>query len=405
MSGFISNKKFVAETSKTEDLLDFSREIENLEKISEEMNEPTVIGLIGKFGSGKSTMLFQLRNNLKGFWLDFDAWKYPDRKNLWEGFVLDIAEELGDKESIRKKIDGASKKPAKELITTIAKGIHLVPLLKVVAPVIERTIGDATNYFLSESPITRVYQLQNLLTSLFNQVGKDIYIVIEDIDRSQDAGVFFLETLKQFLGNLETKKRVIVYVPIGTKNFVKYRDEYSKCIDYLEDFYPNNGLKHFIETVVKDMNLDTPHDVAISQVSSFFEQLMRENTEQITMREIKRILRQANERYIKMEKKSLKPDWRVVLAVESMRIVFNDQGVPFYRDYRNRKRIDGSKAWGKLFELILLKNPDWNTPMAKGYHSWELNDQLKDSPLSKLGGWFPEEKTTYNISTDYFQES
>jgi hypothetical protein len=353
----------------------------------------------------KAQCFFNSEKKLKGFWLDFDAWKYPDRKNLWEGFVLDFAENLGEKESTRKKIDGESKKSTKELITTVAKGVHLVPGLNIVAPVIEKTIGDATNYFLSESPISRVYQLQNLLNSLFKQTNKDIYIVIEDIDRSQDAGVFFLETLKQFLRTLETKHKVIVYVPIGTKNFLKYRDEYSKCVDYFEDFYPKNGFKKFTETIVKDMNVGVPHDVAISQVSTFFEQLIHENSEQITMREIKRILRQANERYIKMEKKKLKPDWRVVVAVESMRIIFNDSGIPYYRYYRDRKRVDRSRSWGKFFQLILLKNPDWHNRMVQNNITWEFNDTFKDFPLMKTGGVFPGDKITYNISSDYFQAS
>lgn len=405
MSGFITNKNLIAETSKTEDLLDFSKEIDDLEKITEELVEPTVIGLIGKFGSGKSTLLFQLRKSLQGFWLDFDAWKYPDRKNLWEGFVLDFAENLGNKESTRKKIDGESKKSIKELITTIAKGVHLVPPLKIIAPVIEKTIGDATNYFLSESPITRIYQLQNLLSSLISQVNQNIYIVIEDIDRSQDAGIFFLETLKQFLSTFKSRNKIIVYVPIGTKNFVKYRDEYSKCIDYLEDFYPTNGFKHFTEEVVRDMEVGVAHDVAVSQVSSFLEQLMRENSEQITMREIKRIFRQANERYIKMEKKSLKPDWRVIVAVESMRIVYNDTGIPCYRDYKNRRRVDSDRAWGKLFELILLKNPNWNSAMIRSYRTWEISDQIKDFSLFKSGGFFPDEKITYSISSNYFADN
>lgn len=402
MPGFITKKSSIAETSKTDDLLDFSNEVDNLEKIIEEMSEPAIIGLVGRFGSGKSTMLHQLRKRTKDFWLEFDAWKYPERKNLWEGFVLDFAETLGEKENVRKKIDGESKKAGKELIKTVAKGVHLVPGLNLVAPVIERTIGDATNYFLSESPITRVYQLQIILDDLFKRVDGDVYIVVEDIDRSQDAGIFFLETLKQFIRNLEINKKVIVFVPIGSKNFEHYRDEYSKCIDYFEDFDPSNGLKKFVETVVKDMQLPTPHDVAVTQTASFLEQLSRENPDQITMREIKRIFRQANEHYITMKKRSSNPDWRIVIAVESMRLIFNEQGIPYFRFFRNRKRVDTHKCWERFFHLILLQNPDWNFSMARKHISWEIKDSMKNLPLEKNGGFYPNEKVTYHISSEYF---
>ena len=47
------------------------------------------------------------------------------------------------------------------------------------------------------------------------QKAQKVFIVIEDIDQSGDAGTFFLETMKQFLRELETKKQVIVIVPMS----------------------------------------------------------------------------------------------------------------------------------------------------------------------------------------------
>ena len=78
------------------------------------------------------------------------------------------------------------------------------------------------------SPAKRVFEFQEILTAIIKSQKKNIFIVIEDIDRSGDSGIFFLETLKHFLRNLEitVKHRVIAIVPIGDKSYRgdKYKD-------------------------------------------------------------------------------------------------------------------------------------------------------------------------------------
>jgi energy-coupling factor transporter ATP-binding protein EcfA2 len=102
--GFIKNYDLIQETSHVDDLLDFSKSVSAFSKRLESIGRPAIIGLVGRFGSGKSTMLYQI-NRLREqeeTWVNFDAWKYPERKDLWEGFVLDLACHLG----MRKKVIG-----------------------------------------------------------------------------------------------------------------------------------------------------------------------------------------------------------------------------------------------------------------------------------------------------------
>ncbi len=49
--------------------------------------------------------------------------------------------------------------------------------------------------------------MQDLLRDLIKKQNKDIYIIVEDIDRSGDAGVYFLETLQQFISSLDTQEK------------------------------------------------------------------------------------------------------------------------------------------------------------------------------------------------------
>src|SRR3989339_941445 len=102
MESFIKNEKILEEDYKTNDLLNFSEIVNSFRKKLEQISENSIVGLIGKFGTCKSTMLYQLYKEQKREtdierWINFDAWKYPEKKELREGFVLEIARDLDKK--------------------------------------------------------------------------------------------------------------------------------------------------------------------------------------------------------------------------------------------------------------------------------------------------------------------
>ena len=250
-TGFIKNPKILEEDYRVDDLLDFSSIISDFENTLAKLNNNSVIGLIGKFGSGKSTMLYQLyKNKLDEStqkWVHFDAWKYPERKDLWEGFVLDFANQIDRSlfSKIKNKIDGTSKSALKTLVGVVAQGANFfLPG----ANIIERF-----SYFLSDSPVKRVFEIQELLNDLIKETDKEIYIIVEDIDRSSDRGLFFLETLRNFIKENSFKKKVIVIVPIGNKYFDEEKDSYLKTLDYQFDFNPVGiGFNKFIRELFVD---------------------------------------------------------------------------------------------------------------------------------------------------------
>ena len=90
-NGFIKNEDLLREDSHIDDLLNFTDPINSFSNRLSEISKPSIIALVGRFGSGKSTMLHQIakeKDESKEIWIEFDAWKYPDRKDLWEGFIL-----------------------------------------------------------------------------------------------------------------------------------------------------------------------------------------------------------------------------------------------------------------------------------------------------------------------------
>ena len=88
-----------------------------------------------------------------------------------------------------------------------------------------------------------------------------MYLVIEDIDRSGDRGIFFIETLNYFLKKIvqeqqEAQTNIVklkVIVPISNDNYEKDKQSYLKSLDFLYAFNPN---KYDFSAFVRALFLD-----------------------------------------------------------------------------------------------------------------------------------------------------
>jgi len=359
--GIIKDYDLIQEDCKVEDLLDFSESIEVFTKILNSIERSSIIGLIGKFGCGKSTMLHQIKlaEQEKIKWIDFDAWKYPERKDLWEGFVLDFADQVGQKKKVQGKIEG--KDPKSKIIGASTD----------ILSVISNKWSDFG--FLSKfvelfksSPAKRVFEIQEVLKQIINSQKKDIYVVVEDIDRSGDAGIYFLETMKQFIRDTKFKKRIVVIVPIGDGNFAKYNDLYLKCLDYIEFFNPKiENLDKFVKSVFKDDMLNCRYaypEITIQskdfdcngQVSSFFEGLFLTDAN-ITMRLMKNIIRQTDLAYYSQVLDGHRPDWRVTLCIVAAKyLTIDDKSQKTHiEEFKTERKIDRFTIFASFLHSIV----------------------------------------------------
>lgn len=321
MAGFLKNREIFEENHKVLDLLDFSAEIERLENFLLSIPCSSLVGYIGKFGSGKSTAIYQLRKKQEADpdtqWFEFDAWKYPERKDLWEGFVLDIADQMGQLKSTKKKIDGGA---------GASKGVGAIAQ-------IAQTVGgafsglafliDKFSYLFERQPIERVFELQEVLEKMLSALKKkNISIVVEDIDRSGDAGKYFLETLRQFIRTHEMGKRIIILVPIGTDVYEKdsdLRDSYFKVLDYTLFFEPHKikytGFIPFFDEEAFPKFIETQPNVREAPIwKVHIEEWFRIAASHLTIREIKAIIRIADLAFQQLRDKGYNPDPRVILV-------------------------------------------------------------------------------------------
>lgn len=294
-------------------------------------------------------MLHQLSSlNKEGYtWVVFNAWKFPERNNLWEGFVLELVKSIQPNffQTIRKKIDGENKNDVKSLIKVLFQGANIfLP---------GAAIGENLSKLFHSSPAKRAFEFQEILQEFLNKQvkSKTLVVVIEDIDRSGDKGVYFLETLKEFLRSSDLNKKVICVVPMSKKSFQENQDSYDKCIDYIHHFEPKSiNFTNFINKIFNAEHFpDTPHWVG--QLNYFCKGFISNNGN--TIRRLKNFLRNANIKYLSLpEEIKDEIDARVFLAIMAVRYFGGELSQPLQY---NRHAFINSHGWINGY-LILVAN-------------------------------------------------
>lgn len=299
------------ETIVTSDLLGIGQQVQKLSAAVKETQPASLIGIVGDYGSGKSVMIEIYKKGLgKGIkWVHVDAWKYPERKDLWEGFVIDFIKQIDPKkaDTIVKKIEGRSKEKKKNAI----KGVWgLIPWIG--------KLNSVVVDFIEESPAIRVFEIQAIFKELIEAVDEEIYIVVEDADRSGEAGLFFIETLSQFSKTLNTKEVFKILIPISERSFLANKDSYVKALDYVSFFdKQSRELSSFVDGIFcEDLTSD------LVKRDHIIETLQRlADKYSLTVRDLKLIIRNSELQYQSLRSKGLDPDPRVVLLIESSRFI------------------------------------------------------------------------------------
>lgn len=345
---FIKDKKLLEENSRIDNLLDLSVEIDRFSTFIDNIEISSLVWFIWRFWSWKSNFLNQIKTkyNEDAKWFEFDAWKYPERQDLWENFILDIAEEISneDLENSKRKIEWKNPTVWVEKLTQYCSWLWIW------------NFAD----LLKTSPTKRIIELQNILLNLLSQVKENnIYIILEDIDRSWDNWIYFLETLNHFLKNIEIEKRIIVIVPIWQESYEKesLKISYLKSLDYFYNFSLKDVKlnllveKLFIDEIIRDSNKKW-------QITTFLEWIFIEFSEQITMRLLKHILRNANLNYIALLKKHTKwIDWRLSILFETAKYIKNQQWEIYIANWIKRKTIWWSESiFSALLDCIIQEN-------------------------------------------------
>lgn len=246
---FVNLEKLHETADISESNFDYNGEDAKFLKTIRDLKKNSLVGLIGQYGTGKTVFLKEVESlsetiTPKIRWIHFDAWKFPERKNLWEGFILEYARQLsGEKQQkkIKKELEGKSSRSAWVDIAT--------DVVEIFAGV-DAGILDKLSNTIASSKATEVFEFEAMLTSLIESTPEEeIMVVVEDVDRSSDYGIFFLETLKNFLDRTPLNKKIEFIVPIAPESVKDRFDAYLKCLDYQEIFIGVHGTtERFVDS-------------------------------------------------------------------------------------------------------------------------------------------------------------
>ena len=358
-NSFIKDNKLLMETPKVRDLFDLEEQINSFSSLLDSIDKSGSFGFVGGFGTGKSTLIENVKQKRiekkkNEVWVEFDAWKFPDRKDLWEGFVLEFARQINKEvfEEAYKEIDGKSKDDMKALINVVSKGANMfLPGAGI--------IKNFSNFFKT-SPARRVFEIQEILEKIIKKQKKDIFIIIEDIDRSGDSGIFFLETLKQFFDNIDSGNKLVAIVPIANDKFETEKDSFLKCLNFIEYFnFSNIKLDNFVEEIFEKEFIQDPNKK--SQVVFFLETTFNEYND-MTPRLLKFILRKADFNFKRQVDNGLEPDFRVTIIFEFSKYLQKTKKGDFYFDiFKKDNMVTRGNVFSKSLFMVyrdIKKLPD-----------------------------------------------
>lgn len=334
----IRDPLYIAEDYRlNESLIEF--ESSSLASDLERIDQSAVVALVGDYGTGKSTALYgvqQVDQDEQHKWLQFDAWRYPERKGLWDGLVIEVAKQLGQDKKVVRRVDGNKSMLGRwggivgEIFSQFGDNLPKLEADKLgevdpkAAGKVAAITGKAEAIF-GKSPVKRVYELERIFADILVSIDAEtIYIVVEDVDRSGSDGLHFLETLNFFIKNNEqvakSDKKIIVIAPIATANYLESKDSYYKCVDVALDFAPQiKSAKEFIEKVLSDEALGGASHPFLENIEAFTIGLFDSNIYKMNIRKLKAIIRQTNLRYESMRQQFNNVDWRGVFVFETMR--------------------------------------------------------------------------------------
>lgn len=346
MTNYLKNSDILNETNREFDFFNFNDYAKNLYKSLRSSTGPIVTTLVGGYGTGKSVLLnevkklsdqSQAQNRPK--WVFFECWQYPDKRDLWEGLILETVESIEGKPR-RDKMEASYSdipswrvgianflKDTKAAIATVAVISVLsfsvfsfannlivnilISLLTAMAVVLLAAI-EFTMRPDSKSSISRLSDYKSELESILKKHQGSLYIVLEDVDRAGDLGTRFFETVAHFIKSTALKQKSIkIIVPISDDTANKeLSDSMDKVSDNILHFKPSYKSEGFLKELFTEEFLDDPTK---DMLTSIIDPLVGR---QISIRKMKHTLRNAIVKYKRLNTNSFNADLAICIAVE-----------------------------------------------------------------------------------------
>ena len=233
---FYSEKPII---SKNEDLLGRKKVASDLAKEIEyyKNKDSLTIGIVGKWGSGKTSFINMVLESFKGnnnyIVIKFNPWNISSRKQLISDFFLQLSNNI-KKENESNEIIGTIGKTLGTL-SKFFKPLGLIPplsLLGTIGDITEKASGFIINEYL-EAEKEDLEILKGNISQELEDLDKKLLIVIDDIDRLCDEEI---REIFQLVKSIADFKNTIYILSYDKEIVIKALDktQQDKGEEYLE---------------------------------------------------------------------------------------------------------------------------------------------------------------------------
>lgn len=297
MNKQVKRPELLKESNREYDFFDFHKYTKNLYKSLSSSSTPTITTLVGGYGTGKSVLLnevqklsIKVKSNHKPKWVLFECWQYPDKRDLWEAFILDLVARIDGQKKLNEvtksysNLSGWREELAKFLGNTRSGLATIVGTILLYGLVFTYGRGTQAESMLiafttaavlvllasieilvrpqSKSTISRLSDYKTELENTIKNHTGPLYIVLEDVDRAGELGRRFFETVSHFIKDeLFSEKNIKVIVPIAGLDSDKSKslhDSVDKASDNILYFTPKYNCEGFLSEVFSKEFLDEP---------------------------------------------------------------------------------------------------------------------------------------------------
>ena len=235
--------------------------------------KPEVIGIVGAWGSGKSTFLTFMREELEAnsnyekiSTLGFNPWWFSSRTDLIQRFFTDVSFKFDD--GLDKDKNAASKLKRFGAVLTAGAAFtelasYTVPVLKLMADVL-KSGGNALNKAgeAAEQEAKSLDSIRKELIVVLEELRKPLWVFVDDIDRLQSEELLAMFVLLRSLGELPYIKFIVSVAPEGFNASLADTDLSTSYLDKIltESYYlPTVPPLYLLEFFKEQLTSRIPH--------------------------------------------------------------------------------------------------------------------------------------------------
>lgn len=183
----------------------------------------TVVGLEGKWGSGKTFCIHMLETELKAskpkpIVLHYEPWILSNIDSLVEGFFTQLGADLNAKPGNSKRLQATSEKF--KHVGSLLSVAKLIPGAEPWISLLQSGMGQASEHFKSLGELTSMDlrgQLKDLGASII-KMGRPVIVIIDDLDRLQPEQVRLVFQLVKTVGDLPRVAYLMAYDRMSVVN-------------------------------------------------------------------------------------------------------------------------------------------------------------------------------------------